>query len=136
MALLTSSSRESLYLICDRQLFEKTTLCDRALENITQMHNAFLNSERILTYKASPKRRYDETWVYPGIIYTNKDQIQYYNKFIQRTNEFKTAIESIKVLLGAMLRSEPVNVTAYASERVAFEKAARSFNYYRFVCFP
>ena len=121
-----------MYLICDRQLFEKITLCDRALENITQMHNAFLNSVRLLTYKASPKRRYDATWAYPGIIYTNKDQTEYYNKFILRTNQFKAAIENIKKLLGAMLRSEPVNATAYASERAALEKAARSFNYYRY----
>ena len=124
-------SRQSLYLICDRLLFDKITLCDRALDNITELHNAFLHSERLLTYLASPGRRYDETWVYPGIIYTNKEQTMYYNKFMLRTNEFKSALVNIRELLGAMLRGEQVNASAYATERHAAEKAARSFNYYR-----
>ena len=129
--IFTCCFREALYLISDQQLYDKITLSNRALDNITELHNAFLNGERLLTYKASPKRRYDSTWVYPGIIYTNKDQTQYYKKFMRRTNEFKDATENIRELLGAMLHSETVNATQYIKERVAFEKAARSFNYYR-----
>ncbi len=49
--------REALYLIVDQQLFDKLTLCERALDNITEVHEAFLNGKRILTYKASPNRR-------------------------------------------------------------------------------
>ena len=130
----TTSHRKMLYISADRDLYAKTILCARALDNITLIEDGFLNATVILTYLASPGRRYDMTWVAPSVILVGKEAKKFIGKFRQRTEQYCDRVETIRELLRQMADEGQVKVNPSEVEDAGkdLEKAARSFNYYRY----
>ena len=127
------SYHQTLYVAAEHDLYQKKIICDRAIDNLTKVREGYLTATRLLTYKASPKRRYDETWVAPSLIILDKVKLeQFSERLITRTHQYCEAIDAMREFIQQISISGRANMTDYDERKLAIVKAAKSYNYYRF----
>ena len=129
------AQRVVYYLMVKRQLEAKRVVVLRAVQNLTEIHDAFVNCTPLLTFKCSPKRRYDLTYITKYIIHSNTRLADgYYKKMIKRLNSFMNNIDIFCEMLDqAFARARPNTTHNIDEVTSSYEFAARSFNYNRFL---
>lgn len=135
---LQNASQESLkpyYISAEQYLYTKKVLCDRAVNNMSLIRDGFLNVTPIVNYLASPGRRYDMTYVSPSVILVTDSASSYMSKFELRRQQYCDQVEAIRNMVKRLYLEKFLNLTEFEISRLALEKAARSYNYYRYVFF-
>ena len=109
-------------------------LCKRAIANLSIVNDGFTVPKMLSSYRATPKRYYDHTFVTPELViysssYWNRNP-SYMSMFIRRTNEFRDTNSKFAAHVEGILTGESINMSQFVSDRNDFEKAARSYGYY------
>ena len=125
--------REAWYVGTLRDLRKRRHLASRALANITQVHDAFSKGRSIISFKASPGRRYDATYVWMDFL-DSRNESNYFRKLRSYTTKF---IVNVDMLLqysdDLYMHGILPYLTTYHKVSSDFEKCSRSYNYYRFL---
>lgn len=123
--------RETLYMMTDYELAKKLNLAQRALDNLTKVHEAYTNGTHLLKYKATPDRRYDLLYMELEVVrHDTKNELSYYDKFKRYIGEFIVAIQKLRTIAKEIFEIRQYNETIYQQAKYKFELRSRSFNYY------
>ncbi len=127
-------TRKMLYITLDKDLYKKEVLASRALANITEAAHAFATGEPLLTYLASPGRRYDMSYITLEVVQSSPYFKEAYDvKLMKRTGQFLNETIFLRELIKPISVGEEVNETLIASAITRWESRARSYNYYKFI---
>ena len=131
---LNDAARQALAVNVLGDLFQKQVVCERTLQNLTTVYNSYMTAEPLHHFKASPQRRYDRAYITIDIVTDRPDQIrEYYKKIRMRLSQYLEALSEMEGIIQEALDIRVANMTQLDQVTSDFERAARSFNYYRFL---
>lgn len=117
----------------DRILFEKRVLAIRALGNISESMHAYYNAYPLLTYKATPDRLYDMTYITPFVVRCSEYiDSEYFEKLYERTDSFFNLTERLDDLM-QQGKNGTIDISKLRVLNEDFEAVVRSYNYYKYL---
>ena len=126
--------KASWYTTLANELAAKIYFANRAKNNLTKVHRAFSKGVPILTYTASPNRRYDMSYIYLPFLRHHRRETEYFNilighiksliKYISQLQQFNKDLYQTGSLDDDQSFHDALSRTEYYS---------RMYNYYRFL---
>ncbi len=137
----TNTWRIPRFLQVESELFQRQILAKRALANLSSVFSAYHNATPLLSYKVTPNSRYDLSYITPAMILKDNDLLELYSsKLNLRLNQYLQSIaDMLQILDDALENPGSDNFSSDGANQplenaiYRFEKAARSYLYYRFV---
>ena len=130
----TEMQKQNMLEIGNSMLMQRWIAATRALDNMTEVYEAYNTSTPLLTYKASPSRRYDMTWITPEVVTDGSDNVIKYSEIILESLEkFRNAASNMQKLLKQAYEDKNVTREQFDKETTDFRAAVRRYNYYFFL---
>ena len=127
-----ASLRQFYYLDTKRDLQARLSLASRAFDNMTEIHEGFYNGIPILTYEASPDRRYDMSYISVELLRFHPSESEYAELLLDSFLVYEKDLTTLMDTNEEVYQNVTVDVEAlqYTFDRIDYY--SRQINYNRF----
>lgn len=125
------AQRVAVWMILKNGLSGRRQMAERAIDNITEVHNSYKIGRPLLLFKLTYQRQYDKSYIAVDLLQAeSKRQDEYFNGMIQHLHDFIEAIDDLIIIGEEFVHNGNLNHTWLHVAEDKFITAAERY-YYR-----
>ena len=126
--------RRAVWMVLKNKLSTRSVLAKMAVDNITEVHQGYMNGTPILTYKLTADRRYDMSYIAMSLLRPGQErQQEYFDVIMKELNNFIDALDDMVVIGEDLVEKGLWNDTKVDLVLERFMRACRGYNYRLFL---